>query len=62
MVHRAHILFLSVLLHQLVADAINHLIVIIRLIALLIDECIACRIVEHHDVVSFTLPKPFTRR
>ena len=41
-VHRTHILFLSVLLHQLVADAVNHLVVIIRLIALLIDERIAC--------------------
>ena len=51
-VHRTHILFLSVLLHQLVADAVNHLVVIIRLIALLIDERIACRIVEHHDVVE----------
>lgn len=48
---RAHP-FLSVLLHQLVADAVNHLVVIIRLIALLIDERIACRIVEYHDVVE----------
>ena len=48
----AFILIMSVLLHQLVADAVNHLVVIIRLIALLIDERIACRIIEHHDVVE----------
>ena len=52
-VHRAHILFLSVLLHQLVADAVNHVVVIIGLIGLLIDERIACRIIEHHDVIEF---------
>ena len=51
-VQHAHILLLSVLLQNLVADGINHLIVIIRLIALLVAEGVAGRIVEHHDVVK----------
>ncbi len=43
---------LSVLLQDLVADAVNHLIEIVRLIALLVAEGVAGRIVEHHDVVE----------
>ena len=51
-VQHANILLLTVLLQYLVADGVNHLIVIIRLIALLVAERISCRIVEHHDVVE----------